>query len=538
MLRPSRIASLLLFNLLLLLPQMALADAPAVWLVGSLRHVPQDALPQANDSISISAARGETESFQIVVSAGATPITITDVVVADVVSASGASIPADNITRYRQHYVYVTNSREMLSWFVDLSEVSNMPLGEGWYPDALIPFSDPMSGQPLTGGTFQALPHTLPARQSQPFWVDVAVPRDATPGSYNARVIVRTDAGDVETSVSLVVRDFELPFFPTYGSSFQIWNVHTLAANIELMKHRMMPLGADAETARILRDEYGLTMLGLGYWSGINWQACQAGDPMPPPPTPDEVQARAAELPEGLRFYNQSFDEIDACLEQHRERIIEWNESLRVVNASQAITMTPTDSLFYTDSEGMTRSAIDLWVVLPLMYNEARPSVRAALERGEEVWSYAALMQDGYSPKWIIDFEPINHRLMQGFINQSLNLTGFMYWAVDYWTEDPWNNVNWAIESDFPLPSGDGFLFYPGDAVGLPDTLVPSLRAKWIRDGFEDYEYVQLLRESGQTDLALEIIRPVAPDWVNWTRDVPTLEEARILLAETIERTR
>jgi hypothetical protein len=341
-----------------------------------------------------------------------------------------------------------------------------------------------------------------------------------------------TDAGDLGGAFNVRVWDFELPFYRTAGSSFQVWNTHTTAANIELMKHNMMPLGTTPEDARLLRDEYGLTMLGLGYWSGLNWQACQEQTVMPPPPTPQEVIDRAAPYPPELRLYNQSSDEIDFCLDANRERMIEWNRSMQAVNAAQAITMTPTDELLY-DEDDVTRSAVDIWVVLPLMYDDAPDAVNAALARGEEVWSYAALMQDNYSPKWVIDFAPINHRIMHGFINQSLGLTGFMYWAVDFWSEDPWADVNHPFPpTDVVLPAGDGMLFYPGEAVGLPGTLVPSLRAKWIRDGFDDYELLQLLRDAGLTEEMLAIARNVGPNWRDWTRDPFALYAAREAAAD------
>jgi hypothetical protein len=208
---------------------------------------------------------------------------------------------------------------------------------------------------------------------------------------------------------------------------------------------------------------------------------------------------------------------------------------LQAVDVAQVITMTPTDALMY-DANGVRRSAVDVWVVLPIMYDEAPDAVNAALARGEEVWSYAALAQDNYSPKWIIDFAPINHRIMHGFINQSLGMTGFMYWAVDYWSADPWADVNHPFPPDeIVLPAGDGMLFYPGEQVGMPGSIVPSLRAKWIRDGYDDYELLQLLRAAGRTDEMLAISRSVGVDWRDWTRDPFALYTAREHVARLLE---
>ena len=61
-------------------------------------------------------------------------------------------------------------------------------------------------------------------------------------------------------------------------------------------------------------------------------------------------------------------------------------------------------------------------------------------------------------------------------------------------------------------------LVYPGQPVGVKG-VVASMRLKWLRDGVEDYDYVQILKDLGKADLALQISRSVGPDWTNWTRD-------------------
>jgi hypothetical protein len=60
------------------------------------------------------------------------------------------------------------------------------------------------------------------------------------------------------------------------------------------------------------------------------------------------------------------------------------------------------------------------------------------------------------------------------------------------------------------------------------------MRLKWLRDGVEDYDYVETLKELGKPDLAMEIARSVGPDWTNWTRDPNAIESARMKLGEAI----
>jgi hypothetical protein len=44
------------------------------------------------------------------------------------------------------------------------------------------------------------------------------------------------------------------------------------------------------------------------------------------------------------------------------------------------------------------------------------------------------------------------------------------------------------------------------------------MRLKWLLDGVEDYEYIQILKNFGRVDLALQIARSVGADWTHWTR--------------------
>ena len=155
------------------------------------------------------------------------------------------------------------------------------------------------------------------------------------------------------------------------------------------------------------------------------------------------------------------------------------------------------------------------------MYDAALQEVAHVLDKGDEVWSYNCLQQDDYSPKWLLDFAPINFRIQPGFINQSLGLTGLLYWRVDDWRHDPWTNPTGYL--DFP---GEGLFLYPGEPAGVSG-VVPSLRLKWLRDGVDDYDYIEILKQQGFGEWAMPMVRGVGPDWSHWTRDPGALEAAR-----------
>jgi hypothetical protein len=250
-------------------------------------------------------------------------------------------------------------------------------------------------------------------------------------------------------------------------------------------------------------------------------------------PSVEQFKALAASQQPGLLLYDYSADEIGHCSNLY-PTIQKWAFNMHQAGIQNLISMSPTPAL-YSDGSSSGRSAVDIWVLLPVMYNNNKSEVAKVLKKGDSVWSYNTLVQDAYSPKWEIDFDPINFRIQPGFINQSLNLSGLLYWRVDKWPADAWNNVNNAgtySSSNYP---GEGMLVYPGQQVGIAG-VAPSMRLKWLRDGVEDYDYVQILKNLGREDLAMKISRSVGPDWTNWTRDHQALYAARQELGEAINQ--
>jgi len=62
------------------------------------------------------------------------------------------------------------------------------------------------------------------------------------------------------------------------------------------------------------------------------------------------------------------------------------------------------------------------------------------------------------------------------------------------------------------------------------------MRLKWLRDGMDDYDYVEILKSLGRGDWALELVRGVAPDWKNWSHEWHDLNAVRQQLGDEISR--
>lgn len=495
------------------------ARAPSLWAASGMERVDQNVPASGLECIQLYAARGEYEPFQIVVRAEAAKLTNVNIALSDLYGPNNSVITRDNITLYREHYVYVSRSSpDMLG--------SNRPLGVGWYPDALIPFVDPSTGKPPVGGALKAVPFSLDLHKNQPIWVDVFVPRNAPAGDYVGTFIVNSDQGSNSGLFRLHVWNIELPLKPSLNSSFEYWDAQSQNADAELLKHKLMPKDVDQSAERELIDRYGLASGALKFFSGVGLDRCQ----MHPSPSVDELQAAVSSHQPDLFLYNHTADEIDDCPGLY-DSVKQWARNLHAAGVANLITMAPVPEL-YDDGSGSGRSAVDIWVVLPKMYDNAADRIATVLGKGDQVWSYNAQVQDSYSPKWQIDFAPINYRIQPGFISQSLGLTGILYWRVDLWTPNPWADVQTYKHNgeDFP---GEGMLVYPGQQVGVSG-VVPSMRLKWLREGVDDYEYVELLKKCGHSDDALSIARSVGPNWKSWTKDPDLLEAARRQLGEAL----
>lgn len=517
------LTTILTFSTMELFTNSVSLSVPTIWVTSGLERIGLTAQPGRSTSIELYAARGEYEPFQIGIQADQGALTNVNVSMSALQDAAGHTISNGNITLYREHYVYVEHPspNELIS--------SNRSLGAGWYADGLIPFVAPNTQADLTDAELDAVPFYLEAGTNQPIWVDIFVPRNTPAGTYTGTFTVTSDQGEASGQVSLTVWNFELPLKPSLNSSFQLWDETRKAAMVEVLKHRLMPAANfDPADERELIDQWGLRSQRLPFWSGADVDS----GTMNPPPSVEEIRALAAQHQPDLQLYLFPADEIGAYPNLH-EPLRQWARNIHQAGVLNMVTIAPIPEL-YDDGSGTGRSAVDIWVLLPNMFDAASEGIAEVMRRGHQVWSYNALVQDGYSPKWQIDFAPINFRIQPGFISQSLGLTGLLYWRMDQWTEDPWNNVQTYFNQNNYYP-GDGMLVYPGQQVGIAG-IVPSMRLKWLREGVEDYEYVQILKNLGRGEWALQVARQAGQDWKTWTQNPEVLESVRRQLGEEIHK--
>ena len=175
------------------------------------------------------------------------------------------------------------------------------------------------------------------------------------------------------------------------------------------------------------------------------------------------------------------------------------------------------------------------------------------MKKDESLFFYQCLYKPEF-PMYMIDRPGIEPRIT-GTICWKFNAKGFLYWTSEQWLAggagEPANRAKmknrWVHEEwGFPFRDnpGDGCFIYP-----TKDGVIPSLRAQYMRDGVEDYEYLAVLQKTlGQalkkgkmtaqlrreTDAILKVPDNIVKAVNDWTKSESALQDFRNKVAEQI----
>jgi len=235
------------------------------------------------------------------------------------------------------------------------------------------------------------------------------------------------------------------------------------------------------------------------------------------------------------------------------ERVRQWGAFMNEAEAKHGVRL----PLMITEQPapdqpgwGSLEGAVDIWVPhFSSVYEdmeapEGKRAIAKRLAAGEEVWTYAALVQlseswkashgfpkvvsEGHPPVWMTDYPPINHRILP-WVMQFHGITGLAYWDMLHFPEglDPWVDAGTFRGGDETF-NGDGFYIYPATRQRHGQDLpVASIRLKWLREAAEDFDYLTLARQAGYGARAEALTRPFARGFGDWNDNVPALLQAR-----------
>jgi hypothetical protein len=198
----------------------------ALWAAGDTVKIGRDEPRPAEtyvwdgERVSIKAARGEWESFQVVINSDETRLVSFQVY--DLEGARG-KIAGANVSIYREVYLPV-------EW-PSVDPDTNFTVGgaAGWWPDPLVPVVG--HAEVAAGG-------------NAVFWFDVWVPPEAFAGKYAGDVVFKWSGGERVLALELAVWDFALP---PEGPGVIMAGLE--AANVDRL-YGLKPEGAEAAAMR------------------------------------------------------------------------------------------------------------------------------------------------------------------------------------------------------------------------------------------------------------------------------------------------
>lgn len=417
---------------------------------------PGELLPFQSEPVVLRAARGEWESFQLVVTAGAKPIENLRISPNGLATIGAEFIESKQMELWRENYVYVAKPS------------GNRELRPLYWPDALLPIEQ------LT---------RIEAGHSAVFWATIRVPTDAVAGDYFGELDVMADGENRRLALTLRVEDQTLPA-PTFRASVAVyydvlrewygknlnrtftdeaWEIEKRKYYEFLLDYRINAYDLPVSWSSPLTEKYLLDTRVLSVR-------------VPPLDTP-EFDIALAKLRATKTLNKAIYYWIDEPTDKARyAQARAATARLRALGIAHLVTAHPNDAL---------KNSVDIWAPNVGDFFGIGGLDFDALKReraqGRATWLYTMFEPKYPTPSWLLDDDGRNMRAYGAFWRRH-GLSGFVYSMAHGWGPKPLETL-----PSFGDTNGDGTLIYPGEIVGVTGPL-PSIRLMLLRDAIEDYE--------------------------------------------------
>lgn len=545
-----------------------------------------------NNKVNIFGGRNEIVAFQLIIQSDDKGANDVNVSVSDLMnngsvipgSAKGSPDPYNyngrNIELFTEHYLNMVKRSPPL-WFFSKTAIPSAYY-TGWVPDCLIPFS----ATPGKGGA----PFAIKANSNQGVWVDILIPRDATPGTYTGEASITVEGKEFEKiPVSLEVYDFTLSdsthlhnmFGYTQGSLARRHDLprgsdayYDMEAKYHQLAHRhRFDLVASVDNLDDMTKYYKRYFTGEIYSSenGYSGPGEKVGNTtfsigyaghLPTEYGKSIHKLTKAEWWKGSDAWEEWFVNNAPGVERHKYLYPDEPDFKGPTNAKGTGSMDTirTQAKWTHTNPGPGKNIptlvtnkiipglkgqVDYWSISSQEFTEDMTPEDFAAEKalGHKLGIY-----NGYRPGMgavVSDADAIEFRVMP-LIVFKYDVDQYFYWATTFWRE---LNVFADPLTYEDRINGDGTFLYPGqDAVfaeesrGLEGPL-SSIRAKNWRRGAQDYEYLWMARSMGLENEIKTILDKCIPTglWeaktqkdVSWSSRGYKFEEFRKELAELI----
>lgn len=554
------------------------SDTLTVWAAPAEQKIrPDDRIETQNliwkkstGKISVAGACNEHVPFQVVITspvpAGRRPKAAEGFFVAasDFTSKGGKKIQSSQVGLYLEHYImlYATSG----------------PVGaKGLWPDALAPIKQPFN---------MAAQYSVV--RNRPVWVDITIPAGTPSGTYTGVITVTQNEHSIAAlPVELHVYDFTLPEKTSLVSYMNIskgWMsrfYHQESSSPEMDKltqsyydflysRRMEPWFNDqlAPEVTVAGDKVDVKFNDARYDYYLNKLKSNR---VLLETYPSDLQKALKDKKFSAAFNTKVkayLTQVKSYFDKHgwTKKLVfnspidepntkeDYDETRAWANlvheAAAGAPFLSTESPVTDNPEwGKLNGLVNNFSIHGNALNEAavKAAIRDEQSKGGEMTWYISCDQIYPQPNYFID-APAMDPVMVPWITDQYRMAGILYWAANFWTEtpNPWLDavtfISGYVCSDGYVLNGEGSLLYPGDFVkrytGQPDVEGPvsSLRFELLREGIEDYDYLQMLRNAGETKLADSIVNKMVIDVSTFSRNTEDLYAARKALAQRLEK--
>ncbi|MFZ6028723.1 MAG: glycoside hydrolase domain-containing protein [Chloroflexota bacterium] len=545
----------------------AAPQAMQVWVAHIADKIQPTTAPGTANSISLEGARASYAAAQIIVHAGGEALSGVNITAGVLSDGHGHTIPAANITFYRQSFINFTGVEEAEPGSMPVPE--NSPTHDPWLPDPLIPFIDPYDGGPA------GAPFAVDANRNQPVWADFLIPENALPGTYTGQITVSaTGQPAVNVPVSLTVWNLLLPDKNTVTTYFQAHFGQVINYHRNTYEGSPNPwLKYDAYTRQLVKryeelihvhrldtwmefipppeasgqcavpsdwssyDAAVQPYMDGSYWSdgvpnkwivvpfspGVTWgieESCSQA----------EYTALAAGWAAHLKtkgwFDNAiayAYDEPPESVYPDIARHSSWMQAGDPGWKAHIMDTTEPNP----GNVGVLNPALGIYTVCLRCYDHwyqgqdtyGRAEWPQLFNQGIQLWFYESNAQSDPYPTFATNTLWGVEPLITLWGSWYEKASGFLYWDVMAWNDNAASGGPWGPNVDYGK-TGDGVLLYPGNhdgflaPMGSPNDItidgpIPSYRLKLIRAGLQDWALFQLAEQRGIGDYARQQVARV-----------------------------
>lgn len=530
-----------------------------VWVASPMEKIFTDTQPphQTRTVVSLSAAKGEYESFQIVLRPQeGQELSIERLEFTDQTSIL-RPIPPENISARLVAYVKV-------------SEPSHNEKVKGMFPDPLIPFKPCL------------------IKDTRSFWITVKVPEDASAGKYDSSVKIIAEDNKVvaEVPIALQVWDFALPGNPPalvnawglYEKPFRRYydaNFGEMLAKYKqnLWAHRITHLAyppTDIPVPKVTVLEDGKVSIDYSKFDKAVEENVKHGMNALDVPVPGRWSRKEREVKWDypLEVVGKILGDFEKHLAEQGWLDMSYTFLIDEPGRNDFAEVKKVYGFLKSAAPGLKRRCdfeygasgraapgkklvahyrdlagyVDIWV--PHIDGVDYEFLSQRQKLGEQVWWCLWCGAGHPYPQFLIDYPGIDCRVPFWTL-WKYGVTGFAYWTVNWWPEHPFDVFKDAERFEGAGgANGDGLMIYPGK-----DGPIDSIRWELIRDGFEDYEYLALLSkliaQAKEKGISAQVIKSaqealagldsVVQSSIEYTKDAAVLSAARQRIGDAIE---